>query len=128
MTRIGVFVQENKTTDFYFLSMAACCADVRPYGSLLQAALNYDRPHDRNAWVHYSMGDYPAVQLSLDTDTVIPEELLASQDLHLSITISVPAPTPRPAICLTFAGQTPTFRDPPSAGRIRFGTCPRCSS
>jgi hypothetical protein len=116
VTRIVVFVQENKTTDFYFPSLAEWGADVQPYGSLLQAAPNYDQPHDRNAWVHYSMGDYPAVQLSVDTDTVIPYySWLAKSftfcDHHFGAGTDSTA-----GHLLTFAGQTPTFRNPPFSG------------
>ena len=57
--RVVVFLQENKTTDFYFPTMAAWGAAVENHGSLLTAPPNFDQPHDRNAWVHYSMGDYP---------------------------------------------------------------------
>ena len=69
--RVVVLVQENKTTDFYFPSMASW-ADVQPYGTPLVAAPAYDQPHDRNAWVHYAMGDYPAVELSIADEQVIP--------------------------------------------------------
>jgi hypothetical protein len=47
-----VFIQENKTTDFYFPSLAAWGADVRPAGALLTAPPDFDQPHDRDAWVH----------------------------------------------------------------------------
>ena len=35
-------------------------------------APDFDQPHDRSAWVHYKMGDYPAEDLALDNDSVIP--------------------------------------------------------
>ena len=52
--------------------MASWGADVQPYGTPLVAAPAYDQPHDRNAWVHYAMGDYPAVELSIADEQVIP--------------------------------------------------------
>ena len=38
----------------------------------ISAPPDFDQPHDRNAWVHYQMGDYPAVDLAIDNDAVIP--------------------------------------------------------
>jgi phospholipase C len=70
--RVIVFIQENKTTDFYFASLAAWGAAVKNDGGLLSAPPNFDQPHDRNAWVHYAMGDYPALPVQIDTDAVIP--------------------------------------------------------
>jgi hypothetical protein len=67
-----VFIQENKTTDFYFPTLAAWGADVRHAGALLKTPPDYDQPHDRNAWVHFRMGDYPAVALAIDNDALIP--------------------------------------------------------
>jgi hypothetical protein len=43
--RIVVFISENETRDFYFPSLAARGTDVTPYGSLLEAAPNFDQPH-----------------------------------------------------------------------------------
>lgn len=48
--RVVVFLQENKTTDFYFPTMGAWGAAVRARGILLPAPPNHDQPHDRNAW------------------------------------------------------------------------------
>lgn len=70
--RVVVLIQENKSTDFYFPTLAAWGADVENRGVLLTAAPDYDQPHDRNAWVHYRMGDYPAVTAQIDNDAVIP--------------------------------------------------------
>src|SRR5262249_34820120 len=70
--RVIVFIQENKTPDFYFRSLASFGADIAQYSSVLAAAPNYDQPHDRNAWVHYRMGDYPAVRTQVDNDALIP--------------------------------------------------------
>jgi hypothetical protein len=64
---VVVFLQENKTTDFYFPTLAAWGAAVTVRGPLLAAAPNHDQPHDRNAWVHYAMGDYPALDAQVDT-------------------------------------------------------------
>ena len=70
--RVVVFLQENKTTDFYFPSLADRGAVVADGAGLLSAPPNFDQPHDRNAWVHYAMGDYQAVAAQIDNDVVIP--------------------------------------------------------
>jgi hypothetical protein len=111
-----VFIQENKSTDFYFPTLAGWGADVQPYGSLLEAAPDYDQPHDRNAWVHYAMGDYPGVGLSIDNDRVIPfyswlAKTFSFCDHHFGA-----GTDSTPGHLLAFAGQTPTFRNPPSPG------------
>jgi phospholipase C len=111
-----VFVQENKTTDFYFPTLAGWGADVQPYGSLLETPPDYDQPHNRNAWVHYAMGDYPAVPLSIDNDTVIPyyswlAKMFTFCDHHFGAGSDSTS-----GHLLTFAGQTPTFRNPPYTG------------
>jgi hypothetical protein len=116
VTRIVVFIQENKTTDFYFPSLAAWGAEVQPYGTLLETAPDYDQPHDRNAWVHYSMGDYPAVQLSLNNDTVIPYYSWLAKTFTFCDHHFGAATDSTPGHLLTFAGQTPTFRNPPFTG------------
>jgi hypothetical protein len=62
------------------------------------------------------MGDYPAVQLSVDTDTVIPyyswlAKTFTFCDHHFGAGTDSTA-----GHLLTFAGQTPTFRNPPFSG------------
>ena len=52
--------------------MALDAALLRALADLLPNAPDFDQPHDRNAWVHYKMGDYPAARLQVDTDRVIP--------------------------------------------------------
>jgi phospholipase C len=114
VTRIVVFVQENKTTDFYFPTLAAWGADVQPYGSLLEAPPDFDQPHDRNAWVHYAMGDYPGVQLSIDNDSVIPYYSWLAKTYTFCDHHFGAGSDSTSGHLLTFAGQTPTFRNPPS--------------
>jgi hypothetical protein len=116
MTRIVVFVPENKTTDFYFPTLADWGADVRPYGAPLQAAPDYDQPHDRNAWVHYAMGDYPGVQLSINNDAVIPYYSWLAKTFTFCDHHFGTGTDSTPGHLLTFAGQTPTFRNPPFTG------------
>jgi hypothetical protein len=70
--RVVVFLQENKTTDFYFPTLAAWGAQVANHGHLLASPPNFDQPHDRNAWVHWAMGDYPALAAQIDNDKLIP--------------------------------------------------------
>ena len=57
MARVVVLIQENKTPDYYFPTLAEWGADVQNNGNLLTAPLIPDPTHDRNAWVHYQMGD-----------------------------------------------------------------------
>ncbi len=114
--RVVVFLQENKTTDFYFAAMAAWGAAVATHGPLLAAAPNFDQPHDRNAWVHYAMGDYPALGAQVDTDTVIPfYSWLAKQfvfcDHHFGA-----GSNSTPGHMLAVGGQMPTMRNPPFTG------------
>jgi hypothetical protein len=114
--RIVVFVQENKTPDFYFASLAGWGADVRNDGGLLSAPPDYDQPHDRSAWVHYAMGDYPAVTVQVDTDTVIPYYAwLAKQftfcDHHFGLGSNSTS-----GHMLVVGGQAATLRNPPSSG------------
>jgi phospholipase C len=112
--RIVVFIQENKTTDFYFPTLSAWGADVTNSGQLLHNAPDFDQPHDRNSWVHYKMGDYPAAALQIDNDVVIPfYSWLAKQftfcDHHFGL-----GTNSTPGHMLAIGGQTPTLRNPPS--------------
>ncbi len=112
--RIVIFIQENKTTDFYFPTLADWGAEVVHLGHLLPNAPDFDQPHDRNAWVHYKMGDYPAARLQVDTDRVIPfYSWLAKQftfcDRHFGL-----GTNSTPGHMLAIGGQTPTLRNPPS--------------
>ena len=112
MPRIIIFMQENKTTDFYFPSLAQWEADVQNNGNLLTIPPSFDQPHDRNAWVHYRMGDYPAVDLQIDNDAVIPfYSYLAKQftfcDHHFGL-----GSNSTPGHMLAIGGQTPTLHNP----------------
>jgi len=104
-------IQENKTTDFYFPTMNLWGADVEDRGNLLKAAPDYDQPHDRNAWVHFKMGDYPAEVSQIDNDVVIPYySWLAKQftfcDHHFGI-----GTNSTPGHMMLVCGQTPTLRN-----------------
>ena len=114
--RVIVFIQENKTTDFYFPTMAAWGAAVANHGNLLTAAPNFDQPHDRSSWVHYAMGDYPAEPLQIDNDQLIPfYSWLAKQfvfaDHHFG-----PGSNSTPGHMLAVGGQMPTLKNPPFVG------------
>jgi len=114
--RVVVFIQENKTTDFYFPTLAAWGAAVANKGNLLSAAPNFDQPHDRSAWVHYAAGDYPALDVQVDTDVVIPYySWLAKQftfcDHHFGL-----GSNSTPGHMLAIGGQTPTLKNPPFTG------------
>jgi hypothetical protein len=110
---VVVFIQENKTTDFYFPTLAAWGAAVRNGGKLLSAPPDFDQPHDRNAWVHFAMGDYPAVPLQIDNDALIPlYSWLAKNhvfaDHHFGL-----GSNSTPGHMLLVGGQTPTLKNPP---------------
>ena len=111
--RVVVFLQENKTPDFYFRSLAAFGADITRYRSVLPAAPDYDQPHDRNAWVHYRMRDYRAVRTQIDNDELIPfHSWLAKTftfcDHHFGIGSNSTS-----GHLLAVGGQTPTLQNPP---------------
>jgi len=112
--RVVMFMQENKTTDFYFPTLSLWGADVRNDGQLLANAPDFDQPHDRNAWVHYAMGDYPGAVLQIDNDQVIPYySWLAKQftfcDHHFGLGTNS---TPRHMLAV--GGHTRTLPNPPS--------------
>ena len=114
--RIVVFLQENKTTDFYFPSLANWGAEVKNNGNLLAAPPNHDQPHDRSAWVHYRMGDYPALAAQIDNDVVIPyyswlAKTFTFSDHHFGL-----GTNSTPGHMLAIGGQTPTLKNPPFGG------------
>ncbi len=114
--RVVVFVQENKTTDFYFPTMAAWGAVVANHGNLLAAPPNFDQPHDRNAWVHYSMGDYPALAVQVDNDTVIPFYSWLAKQFVFSDHHFGSGSNSTPGHMLVIGGQMPTMKNPPFVG------------
>jgi len=113
--RVVVFLQENKTTDFYFLAMAKWGATVAT-GPVVKDPPNYDQPHDRNSWVHARMGDYTPLDVQVDTDAVIPfYSYLAKQfvfaDHHFGA-----GSNSTPGHMLAVGGQMPTLKNPPFTG------------
>ena len=104
--RVLLFLQENKTTDFYFPPMAAWGAVIGGGGPLLAAAPDFDQPHDRNAWVHYAMGDYPALGVRVDTDAVVPFYSWLARTFTFADHTSVPGRT-RPAGTCWLSGGRP---------------------
>ncbi|SDP26840.1 Phosphoesterase family protein [Nakamurella panacisegetis] len=114
--RVVVFLQENKTPDFYFPTMAQWGAAVANHGNLLPAPPNFDQPHDRNAWVHYAMGDYPALQAQIDNDTVIPLYSCLAKEFTFSDHHFGAGTNSTPGHMLAIGGQTPTFKNPPFVG------------
>jgi phospholipase C len=110
---VVVLVQENKTTDFYFPTLAAWGAAVRRGTSLLSAPPEFDQPHDRNAWVHYAMGDYPAVDLQINNDALSPfYSWLAKNHVFADHHFGV-GTNSTPGHMLLVGGQTPTLKNPP---------------
>ncbi|WP_308468191.1 alkaline phosphatase family protein [Rathayibacter soli] len=115
--RVIVFIQENKTTDFYFPTMVAWGADVADHGTLLTAPPDFDQPHDRNAWVHYAMGDYPAVADQLDNDSVIPFYSWLAKQFVFSDHHFGSGSNSTPGHMLAIGGQMPTLKNPPFVGK-----------
>jgi len=114
--RVVVLLQENKTTDFYFPAMAGWGAVIGGGGPLLAAAPDFDQPHDRNAWVHYAMGDYPALGVRVDTDVVVPfyswlAKTFTFADHHFGAGSNSTS-----GHMLAVGGQTPTLKNPPFFG------------
>jgi len=115
MARVVILMQENKTPDFYFPTLAAWGANIQNRGKLLATPPLPDPPHDRDAWVHYRMGDYPATTLQIDNDTLLPcYSWLAKQftycDYHFGL-----GTNSTPGHMLAVGGQTPTLRNPPAS-------------
>ena len=113
--RMVVFVNENKTPDFAFRSMAAWGADITelPAAKVLKGAPDHDQPHDRNSWVHYRMGDYPAEPTQIDNDSVQPfhaylAKMFTFSDHHFGIGSNSTS-----GHMLIVGGQTPTLKNPP---------------
>src|ERR1017187_2360634 len=111
--RVVVFLQENKTTDFYFPTLAAWGADIKSKGPLLKAAPDFDQPHDRSAWVHYKMGDYPAEDLALDNDSVIPYYSWLAKTYTFSDHHFGAGTNSTPGHMLAVGGQMPALKNPP---------------
>ncbi len=116
VSRVVVFLQENKTTDFYFASMAAWGAAVARDGPLLAAPPDFDQPHDRNAWVHYASGDYPAYPAQIDTDAVIPYYAYLAKQFVFADHHFGAGSNSTSGHMLAVGGQTPTFKNPPFVG------------
>ncbi|MBW4033073.1 MAG: hypothetical protein HIU88_10470 [Acidobacteria bacterium] len=114
--RVIVFLQENKTTDFYFPTLARWGAAVANHGALLTTPPNFDQPHDRNAWVHYAMGDYPALPVQLDNDSVIPFYSYLAKEFVFSDHHFGSGSNSTPGHMLAVGGQMPTMKNPPFIG------------
>jgi len=109
---VVVFIQENKTTDFYFPTLAAWGADIQQGGKLLSVAPNFDQPHDRNAWVHYKMGDYPAMPLQIDNDALIPFYSWLAKNHVFADHLFGLGTNSTPGHMVLVGGQTPTLKNP----------------
>ncbi|WP_344097780.1 alkaline phosphatase family protein, partial [Microbacterium deminutum] len=114
--RVIVFIQENKTPDFYFPTLSGWGAAVANSGALLVTPPNFDQPHDRSAWVHYAMGDYPAERLQLDNDTVIPFYSWLAKQFVFSDHHFAAGSNSTSGHMLAIGGQMPTLKNPPFVG------------
>ena len=115
MVRVVILMQENKTPDFYFPTLASWGANVQNRGRLLTMPPLPDPPHDRSAWVHYKLGDYAPTTLQIDNDAILPfYSWLAKQftycDYHFGL-----GTNSTPGHMLAVGGQTPTLRNPPAS-------------
>jgi hypothetical protein len=114
MVRVVILMQENKTPDYYFPTLSAWGANIQNRGNLLTTPPIPDPPHDRDAWVHYKIGDYAPTTLQIDNDAILPfYSWLAKQftycDYHFGL-----GTDSTPGHMLAVGGQTPTLRNPPS--------------
>jgi hypothetical protein len=108
-------MQENKTPDFYFPTLASWGANIQNRGHLLTSPPLPDPLHDRSAWVHYKVGDYAPTALQIDNDALLPfYSWLAKQftycDYHFGL-----GTNSTPGHMLAIGGQTPTLRNPPGS-------------
>lgn len=111
--RVVVFIQENKTTDFYFPTLAAWGATIKPGGTLLSAPPDHDQPHNRNSWVHYRMGDYPALPDQINNDTIIPYYSWLAKTYTFSDHHFGAGSDSTSGHMLAVGGQMPTMKNPP---------------
>ena len=113
--RVVVFLHENKTPDFSFRSLAAFGADIAEYprAQVLRAAPDFDQPHDRNAWVHYRMGDYPAVARQLDNDVVQPLHAWLAKTYTFCDHHFAYGSNSTSGHLMAVGGQSPTLKNPP---------------
>jgi len=114
MTRVIILMQENKTPDYYFPTLASWGADVDNRGHLLKTPPIPDPPHDRNAWVHYKMGDYTPATVQIDNDSVIPYYSWLAKEFTFSDHHFGLGTNSTPGHMLAIGGQAPTLRNPPS--------------
>ena len=87
-----------------------------PGGGLLAAPPNFDQPHDRNAWVHYAMGDYPALAGQIDNDAVIPFYSWLAKEFVFADHHFGAGSNSTSGHMLAVGGQTPTLKNPPFVG------------
>jgi hypothetical protein len=89
---------------------------VANHGALLTTPPNFDQPHDRNAWVHYAMGDYPALPVQRDNDSVIPFDSSLAKEFVFSHHYFGSGSNSTPGHMLAVGGQMPTMKNPPFIG------------
>lgn len=88
-------------------------AEIQQCGPLLATPPDFGQPHDRNAWVHYKMGDYPALGVSLDNDTVIPYYSWLAKTYTFCDHHFGAGSDSTPGHMLAVGGQMPTLKNPP---------------
>jgi hypothetical protein len=113
MTCIVILMQENKTPDYYFPTLSLWGAAIENRGHLLTAPPIPDPQHDRDAWVHYKIGDYAPSMLQIDNDALLPfYSWLAKQHTYCDYHFGL-GTNSTPGHMLAVGGQTPTLRNPP---------------
>jgi hypothetical protein len=96
MARVAGLMQDDRTPEHDFPTLAAWGAGVRRGGNRADTPPLADPPHDRSAWVHAMMGrDVPSL-VQLDNDVVLPFDRwlagrYATRRLRLHSDISAPA-------------------------------------
>src|SRR4051794_21894163 len=116
---VVVFVQENHTTDNYFVSMAAWGANVASDWPVQVNPPERDHPHTRAAyakWLHAQAAGRPtpAAHTQFDTVSVLPfYAYLAATGAFLENHCSGYGTNSTPNHLLIIGGQTPTLRNPP---------------
>ncbi|MGH8961907.1 MAG: alkaline phosphatase family protein [Jatrophihabitantaceae bacterium] len=116
---VVVFVQENHTTDNYFVSMRAWGANVATGWPVQPNPPAHDQAHTRAAyakWLHAQQNGTPtpATHTQVDTEIVLPYyAYLAATGAFLENHCSGFGTNSTPNHLLIVGGQTPTLRNPP---------------
>ncbi|MFJ9840531.1 alkaline phosphatase family protein [Kitasatospora sp. NPDC101155] len=111
---VVIMVQENHTTDNYFLSMAPYGANVATGWPVSPNPPVADPPHDRHAYYRWLTQQGTAAHVQFDTATDLPfYAWLAASGAFLENHCSGFGTNSTPNHLLITGGQSPTLRNPP---------------